>query len=626
MKEKPRLYSYVRFSSERQATGNSLERQKDSIANMVKQVAIDHDLEIFEEYEDFGVSAFKGKNISEGGALAEFIKHVDSGKVPKGSFLLIESLDRFSRANAMLAVNLFTSLLLKGIVVVTGIDKQVYQQTEVNNDTMQQLMFSVMLFSRANEESSTKSKRTISSALAKIKRHQKRKPGDPVVAITELGTDKFWTDSSSGYVEPHPVFYPIAQHMIQMKRDGWSNRMMLRYLKDNYPAPKKLTKLSKGEWNIQHCSRILSPAIYGQKIISVNEQEFVLDDYYPAIITKAEYEDLSVQVGNRGFTKDKNPDIPLLSGIGILYCGHCGTHMYKMKSSIAKQPNAYRYVCGSRDYHLNCSKWGFRADTLESALLQLIADRVFVQNDKPKHSGVENQISELDEQIANYLVAIGTAKSPAMINNLTALIDKLENEKAELVKQKRLHDESIVRMNLEGWDKFRDFDVSDIYNIERLKIRASIKTVVQRIECKRLPDPKHTLFNVLYRDQRTQRIVIKANTSYKSGCVYVDATTINDRQFMESWGLIMHSFIDVLIDPEGFARKCEELQERVRNTRTIISELEDEDGEPEPRPAFTGIVKPVSVGESFATIDGIQYKVDSMEHLEELLKEKGVLS
>jgi hypothetical protein len=74
-------------------------------------------------------------------------------------------------------------------------------------------MFSVMLFSRANEESSTKSHRTIASALSKIRRHQERKPGDPVVAIKELGSDKWWTDSSTGYVNPHPVLFPIAKKL-----------------------------------------------------------------------------------------------------------------------------------------------------------------------------------------------------------------------------------------------------------------------------------------------------------------------------------------------------------------------------------------------------------------------------
>lgn len=92
--KKPRLYSYVRFSSERQAKGSSVERQKSNIDKLVKKIALEHNLEIFEEYQDFGVSAFKGKNATEG-ALFDFINHVESGKIPRGSYLLIESLDRF---------------------------------------------------------------------------------------------------------------------------------------------------------------------------------------------------------------------------------------------------------------------------------------------------------------------------------------------------------------------------------------------------------------------------------------------------------------------------------------------------------------------------------------------------
>ncbi|CAH0310092.1 hypothetical protein SRABI106_04020 [Rahnella aquatilis] len=389
MKQKPRLYSYVRFSSERQSKGNSLERQKDSIADMVNRIAIEHDLEIFEEYEDFGVSAFKGKNATEG-ALSEFIKHVETGAIPRGSYLLIESLDRFSRTNAMRAVNMFTSLLLKGITVITGIDKQIYRESDVSNDTLQQLMFSVMLFSRANEESATKSHRTIASAISKIKKFGERKPDDPVVAIKELGSDKWWTDSSSGYVQPHPILFPIAQKIIRLKQDGWSNRMILEYLKENHKGPVIGNTKSKGIWNMQHCSRILEPAIYGRKVITVNEQEYVLDGYYPPILTKDEYENLRVQVGNKGFApnRESNPEIPLLSGIGILYCGHCSCYMIKMKSTLKNHPHAYRYVCASRDLHRNCTKWGFRASTLEHALLQLIADRVFVQ-EKTTSSGVE---------------------------------------------------------------------------------------------------------------------------------------------------------------------------------------------------------------------------------------------
>lgn len=65
-------------------------------------------------------------------------------------------------------------------------------------------------------------------------------------------------------------------------------------------------------------------------------------------------------------------------------------------------------------------------------------------------SGVEHLIAEIDEQIANYMVAIGSAKSPAMINKLTEMIDGLEAQKADYLKQKQIHDDQMVRMNTAG--------------------------------------------------------------------------------------------------------------------------------------------------------------------------------
>ncbi|MBK2390026.1 recombinase family protein [Klebsiella pneumoniae] len=566
---RPRLYSYIRYSSERQGKGNSLERQKSYIAKMAKQIAEEYKLEVFEEYQDLGVSAYKGKNVQEG-ALSDFIAQVKSGVIPKGSFLLIESLDRFSRQNAMQAVNLFTGLLLNGITVITGIDRQVYKHTDANNDTFQQLMFSVMLFSRANEESSTKSQRTIASALSKIGRHQQRKPGDHVIAIKELGSDKWWTDSSSGYVNPHPVLFPIAKEIIQLKQDGWSNRMILQHLKNSYDGPIIGNKKSKGIWNMQHCSRILEPAIYGRKVITINNAEYILDDYYPAIISKDEYEALKLQVGNKGFApnRESNPEIPLLSGIGILYCAHCSCYMVKAKSTLKNHPHAYRYQCASRDLHQDCNKWGFRASTLERTILQLIADRVFLPT-KSQPSGLEGKIADIQSQIENYVLAIGSAKSPEIINNITSKIDQLEQEKQRLVVAKRLYDESIVQMNTEGWDKFREFDINDALAPLRAKIRASIKTVVMRVDCFRI-DKKHNLFTITYRDQQKQRVVIENNSGWRKGKVYVEVQTINNTQLIESEGFILHDHIDILINRDKFMM---EVKKRLENPRTLIDEL-----------------------------------------------------
>ncbi len=85
-----KAYSYIRFSTPAQAEGDSLRRQTEKAAAFARE----HGLELDEEltFEDLGLSAYKGKNRTEG-ALGKFIIEVDGGRIPKGSYLLVESLD-----------------------------------------------------------------------------------------------------------------------------------------------------------------------------------------------------------------------------------------------------------------------------------------------------------------------------------------------------------------------------------------------------------------------------------------------------------------------------------------------------------------------------------------------------
>jgi hypothetical protein len=66
---------------------------------------------------------------------------------------------------------------------------------------------------------------------------------------------------------------------------------------------------------------------------------------------------------------------------------------------------------------------GFRASTLERTILQLIADRIFLQT-KYQPSGLEGKIADIQSQIENYVLAIGSAKSPeSLIASLRKLIN-----------------------------------------------------------------------------------------------------------------------------------------------------------------------------------------------------------
>src|SRR5262245_25596759 len=148
-----RAYSYVRFSSPQQAEGGGLQRQvKMSLAYCERKgLALDDSLHL----HDLGVSAFRGDNVREG-ALAGFLEACRTGRVAKGSFLIVESLDRLSRDQIRPALQLFLSLQDHGITIVTLEPEREYSPERT--DALA-LIEPLIIFARANEESETKSSR-----------------------------------------------------------------------------------------------------------------------------------------------------------------------------------------------------------------------------------------------------------------------------------------------------------------------------------------------------------------------------------------------------------------------------------------------------------------------------------
>jgi DNA invertase Pin-like site-specific DNA recombinase len=144
-----------RFSSPSQANGDSLARQ----TALARAYAEQHGLQLDDEltYRDLGVSGFRGRNAAHG-ELACFLEAVRAGQIPEGSFLLIESLDRLSRDNILRAQAILTNLVVSGINVVSLADNRLYSEEALSNDPIA-LIYALIVFIRANEESTTKSMR-----------------------------------------------------------------------------------------------------------------------------------------------------------------------------------------------------------------------------------------------------------------------------------------------------------------------------------------------------------------------------------------------------------------------------------------------------------------------------------
>ena len=150
---KPRAYSYVRFSTPEQQRGDSFRRQM----VLAREYADRHGLELDDtlDLQDLGLSAYRGAN-AESGRLGEFLELVRAGHIPRGSYLLVESLDRLSRQKARKALRPLEDIIEAGVYVVTLFDGRVYDLESIDGTD---LLIAILFMIRAHEESETKGRR-----------------------------------------------------------------------------------------------------------------------------------------------------------------------------------------------------------------------------------------------------------------------------------------------------------------------------------------------------------------------------------------------------------------------------------------------------------------------------------
>ena len=166
------VYAYIRFSDDKQAQGSSYERQL-GLAREYCPTLIEDKAHIF---FDAGKSAFTGANVSEGGELKRFYDGVASGDIPHGSTLLVEDLDRLSRAGMWKASDKLRELTENGITVVTLRDKHPYTGKLSLSSSLTALIKQEL----AHEESAKKSGRVADSY---VKRYAKARSGKKVKVL-----------------------------------------------------------------------------------------------------------------------------------------------------------------------------------------------------------------------------------------------------------------------------------------------------------------------------------------------------------------------------------------------------------------------------------------------------------
>ncbi len=208
MKPTASAFSYLRFSSPQQAAGDSIRRQVEATAGWCarNRVSLDESIKL----RDDGVSAFKGahRKNPDVHALAGFLTAVKAGRVPAGSFLIVESLDRLTREELGEAVELVLSLVNRGVKIV---QLQPVESILAKPVDITALVLAVVELSRGHSESKMKSER-VGAAWARKQRE----------AATHVVTRRLpcWIDYTGGKLVLNAEKAATVRRLFALSRDG----------------------------------------------------------------------------------------------------------------------------------------------------------------------------------------------------------------------------------------------------------------------------------------------------------------------------------------------------------------------------------------------------------------------
>lgn len=271
------VFSYVRFSSKIQEQGDSVRRQTGLGDSWLKRHP-EHTLDMSLRLRDLGVSAFRGKNLDKDkGDLGKFIALAKDGKIPPGSILMLENLDRFSRQAPRKAYRIFCELVECGIKVLTLNPEQLID--ERNIDSMEVVLPVIIAMQLAYQESDKKAKRQV--AAWEGKRQKAMTDGKPMTRRCRAWVS--WDDKGGKWVV-QPGARETIQFIFRRTVEGVGKQRILRDLQGKYKTFGKSKR-----WNSSMISGILQDrTVLGEftPLARIKDRKAEsIPDYYPRIIS-----------------------------------------------------------------------------------------------------------------------------------------------------------------------------------------------------------------------------------------------------------------------------------------------------------------------------------------------------
>lgn len=368
------VYSYLRFSDPRQASGHSAERQMQYAARW----AAEHGLQLDESLSlrDEGLSAYHQQHIKSG-ALGAFLAAVEQGRIVPGSVLIVEGLDRLSRAEPIQAQAQLAQIVNAGITVVTASDGKAYSRETLKAQPMD-LVYSLLVMIRAHEESDTKAKRV----RAAIRRQCEGWMAGTYRGLIRNGKDPVWVRLVDGQWQLIPERVEAVRLGLDLYRRGYSALRIIQAL-----GERDLSLTGRGPQALQIYRLIRQRALLGEKELEVDGQAYRLPGYYPALLTQAEWDELQHLAAGRGRRPGKGAVPHILTGMRITVCGYCGHALVGQNIGTRNRDAEGRIQDGHRRLHCTGTayappcpvKGSTSAAPIERALMTYCSDLVNLQ-------------------------------------------------------------------------------------------------------------------------------------------------------------------------------------------------------------------------------------------------------
>lgn len=346
-------FSYIRFSRTMQKRGRSRLRQQEAFEKWcAKHGVIPSD----DTFLDEGKSGYTGDHVGSKGQLRRFLDLVEAGKIAKGSYLVVESLDRLGRESVDRALERFLGILNAGVNIVTLMDNEkVYR---AGATTPADLIMSVLVMARANEESETKSKRSKDNWQAAFERARtENKPVGKQVAMWLRLVEK---DGKKEY-EPIPERRATVERIFAECIAGHGFVTIAKRLNAD-----KAAAFRADSWGPSSVRDVLeNKCVLGEW--KPKDGKGVIEGYFPQIITPETWKlaQLAMAPRRNGDYTRQTPNFQIWQQVAA--CGICGSSMNLVSKGVHKY-----LACSAKRRGLCVDAVNVRADKSEEVFKELL--------------------------------------------------------------------------------------------------------------------------------------------------------------------------------------------------------------------------------------------------------------